>query len=380
MTTPVSDDRGAGAPAASPPANLDEYEAAARALLPRSVYDYYAGGAEDELTLRWNRAAYRRWLFRPRVLVDASRVDPSVELLGERLRLPVLLAPAAFQRLAHPDGELATARAAAAAGTTLVASTLSNVPVEAIAAAIPGRLWLQLYVFRDRALTEALVARAERAGCRAVSLTVTVPVQGNRERDARNAFRLPDALEMANFAGASQSRFPEASGSALGAFIEREFDPTLTWEAVGWLRSVTRLPIVLKGITTPEDARLAVEHGVDAVIVSNHGGRQLDGAEPTLLALPRVAEAVGGRIPVLVDGGIRRGTDVVKALCLGARAVLVARPYLYGLAVDGQQGVEHVLAILRAEVVRTMALLGRSTLAELGPDALTEVGDLPAAD
>lgn len=379
MTTPAPDDRRAGTPVAVP-ANLDEYEAAARALLPKSVYDYYAGGAEDELTLRWNRTAYRRYLFRPRVLVDASRVDPSVELLGERLRFPVLLAPTAFQRLAHPDGELATARAAAAAGTALIASTLSNVRVEEIAAEIPGRLWLQLYVFRDRALTEALVARAERAGCRAVSLTVTVPVQGNRERDTRNAFRLPDALEMANFIGFSQARFPEVSGSALGAFIKREFDPTLTWEAVDWLRSVTRLPIVLKGITTPQDARLAVEHGVDAVIVSNHGGRQLDGAEPTLFALPRVAEAVAGRVPVLVDGGIRRGTDVVKALCLGATAVLVGRPYLYGLAVGGQQGVEHVLAILRAEVERTMALLGRTTVAALAPDALTAVGDLPAAD
>ena len=379
MTTPAPDDRRAGTPVAVP-ANLDEYEAAARTLLPRSVYDYYAGGAEDELTLRWNRTAYRRYLFRPRVLVDASRVDPSVELLGDRLRFPVLLAPTAFQRLAHPDGELATARAAAAAGTSLIASTLSNVPVEEIAAGIPGRLWLQLYVFRDRALTEELVARAERAGCRAVSLTVTVPVQGNRERDTRNAFRLPDALEMANFIGFSQARFPEVSGSALAAFIKREFDPTLTWEAVDWLRSVTRLPIVLKGITTPEDARLAVEHGVDAMIVSNHGGRQLDGAEPTLFALPRVSEAVAGRVPVLVDGGIRRGTDVVKALCLGATAVLVGRPYLYGLAVGGQQGVEHVLAILRAEVERTMALLGRTTVAELAPDALTEVGDLPAAD
>ena len=203
---------------------------------------------------------------------------------------------------------------------------------------------------------------------------MTVPVQGNRERDLRNQFCLPLGIEMANFFGLRQARFPDGiTGSGLNAFISREFDPTLTWQSVEWLRSITTLPILLKGVVTPEDATLAVEHGAAGIIVSNHGGRQLDGAEPTLDALPRVAGAVGHRIPVLVDGGIRRGTDVVKALCLGARAVLVARPYLWGLAVGCQQGVEHVLALLRAEVERTLALLGRPTVQSLGPDVVTAV-------
>ena len=355
------------------PWNLDGYEEAARSALPLPVYDYYAGGAEDEVTLRANRAAFERFHLRPRVMVDVSRVDPSVELLGERLAFPVALSPAAFQRLAHPEGELATARAARAAGTLLITSTLSTCSVDEIAAAGGGLLWLQLYVFRDRGLTRELVERAERAGCRAICLTVTVPVQGNRERDLRNQFRLPTGIEMANFTGLRQARFPEGvSGSGLNAFITREFDPTLTWESVSWLRSITRLPVVLKGVVTPEDAVLGVEHGAAGIIVSNHGGRQLDGAEPTLLALPRVADAVADRVPVMVDGGIRRGTDVVKALCLGARAVLIARPYLWGLAVGGAQGVERVLALLRGEVERTLALLGRPSPRALGRDLLTE--------
>jgi 4-hydroxymandelate oxidase len=356
------------------PWSLDGYEDAARGTLPRAVYDYFAGGAEDEVTLRGNRAAYERYYLRPRVMVDVSNVDPSVELLGERLAFPVALAPAALQRLAHADGELATARAARAAGTLLIASTLSTYSVDDIAAAAPGPLWLQLYVFRDRGLTRELVERAEGAGCRAICLTATVPVQGNRERDLRNQFRLPPGIEMANFLGLRQARFPEGvTGSGLNAFIAREFDPTLTWESVAWLRSITKLPIMLKGVVTPEDAVLSVEHGAAGIIVSNHGGRQLDGAEPTLFALPRVADAVADRIPVLVDGGIRRGADVVKALCLGARAVLIARPYLWGLAVGGQKGVEQVLSLLRAEVERTLALLGRPTVASLGRDVVTAV-------
>ena len=357
------------AAAKRPPANLAEYEEAARSVLSRSVYDYFAGGAEDELTLRWNRASFGRFMLRPRVLVDVSRVDPSVIVLGERLAAPVLLAPTAFQRLAHADGELATARAARSAGTILVASTLSTFSVEEIAAEA-GALWLQLYVFRDRAITRALVERAEASGCKAICLTLTVPVQGNRERDARNDFALPVGVEMANFLGLRQAGFPEATGSRLNAFIGQEFDPSLSWDAVAWLRSITTLPIVLKGILTPEDGALAVEHGAAAAIVSNHGGRQLDGGEPTLLALPRVASAVAGRIPVLIDGGVRRGSDVVKAICLGATAVLIARPYLWGLAVGGQEGVADVLGMLRAEIERTMALLGRPTLDALDESAL----------
>jgi 4-hydroxymandelate oxidase len=301
--------------------------------------------------------------------MDVSRVDTSVTVLGDRLATPVLLAPTAFQRLANQDGELATARAARAAGTILIASTLSTCSVEDIAAEA-GVLWLQLYVFRDRGITRALVERAEAAGCKAICLTLTVPVQGNRERDARNGFALPVGMEMSNFVGLRQARFPDAAGSGLNAFIGQEFDPSLSWDSVAWLRSITKLPIVLKGIVTPEDGALAVEHGVDAVIVSNHGGRQLDGGEPTLLALPRVASAIEGRIPVLMDGGVRRGSDVVKAICLGATAVLIARPYLWGLAVAGQAGVEDVLRIIRTEMERTMALLGRSSLGALDESVL----------
>jgi 4-hydroxymandelate oxidase len=349
---------------------LSRYEEEAAKLLPRATCDYYAGGADDEATLAANRTAFSRYALRPRVLRDVSRVDSRVHLLGDDVPFPVLLAPTAFQGLAHPDGELATGRAAAALDSILVASTLSNHSVEEIAAT-GARLWFQLYVFRDRGITEALVRRAEAAGCRALVLTTSVPVQGNRERDARNRFRLPQGAEMANFRGLRQASFPDAGdGSHLMAFINAEFDATLTWEALDWLRSITSLPILLKGIMHAADARLAVEHGAAGVIVSNHGGRQLDTADATLHALPDVAAAVAGRVPVLVDGGVRRGTDVVKALLLGARAVLVGRPYLWGLAVEGQAGVEQVLRSLRDETRRTLALMGAATLAELEPDQI----------
>lgn len=353
------------------PLNLADYEALARERLPRMVYDYYAGGADDEVTLRLNRSAYESLLLRPRVLVDVSRIDTSLELLGHRLPFPVLLAPTAFQRLAHPDGELATARAARAAGTLfMMAGTLSTTSVEDTAQALGGPFWLQVYVFRDRALTEHLVERARAAGCSALCLTVTFPVAGNRERDARNGFALPPGLDMANFRGLAQARFPGTHGSGLAAFVAQQFDPSLTWEAVAWLREISGLPVLLKGVVTAEDARLAVEHGAAGIIVSNHGGRQLDTAEPTLRALPHVVEAVADRVPVLVDGGIRRGTDVLKALALGARATLIGRPYLWGLAAEGQAGVERVLALLRAELERVMALVGRPTLRQIDRSVL----------
>lgn len=361
---------------ATEPVNLEEYEPAARAVLPRPAFDYYAGAAEDEATLRGNRAAYGRFWLRPRVLVDVSKVDLSTEILGERLSMPVLLAPTAFQRLAHPEGELATARAARAAGTLLVCSTLSTCTVEDTCAAAPGPAWFQLYVYRDREITREMVQRAEAAGATALCLTVTMPVLGRRERDLRNGFRLPDGVQMANFAGLRHASFPDVHGSRLEGFVAAEFDRTLGWDAVEWLRSITRLPVLLKGVIAPEDAARAVEAGAAGLIVSNHGGRQLDGAEPTLLALPRVVDAAAGRVPVLMDGGIRRGTDVVKALALGARAVLIGRPYLWGLAVGGQAGVERVLAILRAETERALALLGRPTPAHLDRGVLREAAAL----
>lgn len=353
------------------PANVAGYEARAEQLLPRAVFDYYAGGAEDETTLRANRAAYGAYTLSPRVMVDVSRIDTTVSLFGDVAASPVLLAPTAFQRLAHDDGELASARAARAARTIMVASTLSTWPIEEIAAASAGApLWFQLYVFRDRSITEELVRRAEAAGCRAICVTASVPVQGNRERDAHNGFRLPDGIEMANFRGMRQATFPNAAGSGLLAFIQAEFDASLTWDAVTWLRSITSLPVLVKGVMTADDAHLAIDHGAAGIIVSNHGGRQLDGAQATLHALPAVAGAAAGRVPVLLDGGIRRGTDVVKALLLGARAVLIGRPYLYGLAVNGEAGVADVLRLLSDEVQRTMALLGAPSIARLEADRL----------
>jgi 4-hydroxymandelate oxidase len=350
---------------------LQAYEDRAAKLLPRSVYDYYAGGADDETTLAANRAAFGDFALRPRVLVDVSEVDARVHLFGDDVAFPVLLAPTAFQRLAHRDGELASGRAAAALHSIMIASTLATHSVEDIAAT-GARLWFQLYVFRDRGITTELVRRAEAAGCRALVLTTSVPVQGNRERDAHNQFRLPAGTEMANFRGMRQATFPPAAdgGSGLMAFISAEFDPTLTWDALDWLRSITSLPILLKGVMHPADARLAVEHGADGIIVSNHGGRQLDTAMATLHALPDVAAAVAGRVPVLVDGGVRRGTDVVKALLLGARAVLIGRPCLWGLAMDGQAGVEQVLRSLRDETRRTLALMGAPAISALEPDQI----------
>jgi 4-hydroxymandelate oxidase len=306
--------------------------------------------------------------------VDVREIDTSIEILGTRLRTPILLAPTAFQRLAHPEGEVASARAATSRGTLMVASTLSTCTVDAIGGACAAPFWFQVYVFRDRAITTALVQRAVAAGATAICLTVTVPVQGWRERDARNGFRLPAGLEMANFTGLDQANMPAVHTSGLDAFIKQQFDASLTWEAVDWLAATAGVPVIIKGVMTGEDAARAVDHGAAAVIVSNHGGRQLDTAQATVIALPDVVDGANDRIPVLLDGGIRRGTDVVKAIALGAKAVLIGRPYLWGLATDGQAGVEGVLDLLHEGLRRTMALVGRTSIAELdasviGPSA-----------
>ena len=361
MTSPAHDEL---------PHTPDGWEAAARARLPAQTYDYYAGGAGDERTLRANRDAWGDLFFRPRVLTDVGAVDTSVDLPGLRLPHPVVLAPTAFQRLAHPDGELATARAAAATGSLLIASSLSTTTIEEIGAAATGPLWLQLYVFRDRAISADLVARGVAAGCRAVCLTVSVPVQGNRERDAHNRFALPAGLEMANFRGHAQAHFPDGAASGLERFIGSQFDASLGWDTVEWLRATAGVPVWLKGILSGEDARLAVEHGAAGVIVSNHGGRQLEGAWPTARALAEVVEGAEGRIPVLVDGGVRRGGDVVRALALGATAVMIGRPYLWGLAVAGQTGVERVVEQLVADTRRTLALVGCASARALDPGVL----------
>ena len=340
--------------------NVDDFEEAARARLEPGAYGYFAGGAGDEQTLRENAAAFARWELRPRVLVDVGEVSTAATVLGTEVSMPVLVAPTAFQRLAHhPEGELATARAAAAAGTIMCLSTLASITPAELAAAVPGASqWFQLYWSPDRGFTRELVTSVAEAGFRALVLTVDFPVAGPRERDARAAFALPDNLPTPNLpARLERGDFHRE--------LERIVDATLTWRDLEWLREACPLPLVVKGILTAEDALLAAEHGAAGVIVSNHGGRQLDGVPATLDVLPEVVDAVGERVEVLLDGGIRRGVDVLKALALGARAVCSGRAVLWGLAVGGEQGVGQVLDLLRNELERGLKLLGSCSPAEV---------------
>jgi isopentenyl diphosphate isomerase/L-lactate dehydrogenase-like FMN-dependent dehydrogenase len=331
----------------SEPINVWEYERLAEQKLDANAHAYFAGGSGDEVTLRDNLAAFERRKLRPRVLVDVSSVTTATRVLGTDVSLPVLIAPLAFQRMAHPDGEGATARAAAAAGTIMcLSSAATRSPREVHEASeAKGARWFQVYVFSDRALTESLIAEAVEYGFGALVLTVDVPYLGRRERDLRIDFRLPEELE---------------------PYAERlkGFDASLSWKGLEWLAGYG-VPVVVKGLLTAEDARLACEHGAAAVVVSNHGGRQLDGVPASLDALPEVAEAVDGRAEVLLDGGVRRGVDVLKALALGARAVMIGRAMLWGLAVDGERGVSHVLELLRAEIDLGLALIGCSSPAEV---------------
>jgi 4-hydroxymandelate oxidase len=351
------------------PSSLLELEEMAREKLDRLAFDYFAGGAHDERTLRENVAAYARIPIHHRVLVDVSRRSAETTVLGGRVSMPVLIAPTAFHRLAHADGEVATVRAAGAQGTVMILSSLSNTPVEEVVREASGAVWFQLYVYRDRAATEAVVARADAAGCRALVLTVDAPLIGMRERDVRNRFALPPGLSVANMLPAGYGAIAARPGeSGLAAYIAEMLDPSITWKDIAWLRSLTKLPLVLKGIVRADDARRATDAGVDAIVVSNHGGRQLDTSPATIDVLPQVVDAVGGRCEVLVDGGVRRGTDVLKALALGARAVLLGRPVLWGLALDGRAGVEHVLGILRREIDLAMALAGCATVADVTRD------------
>jgi isopentenyl diphosphate isomerase/L-lactate dehydrogenase-like FMN-dependent dehydrogenase len=347
--------------------NVADFEEAARARLDPGAYAYFAGGAGDEHTLRANSAAYARWELRPRVLVDVSEVSTATTVLGTEVSMPLLVAPTAFQRLADPEGELATARAAAAAGTVMCVSTLSSVSPAELAAAAPGApQWFQLYWSRDRGFTGELVDAVVEAGFRALVLTVDLPVAGRRERDLREAFVLPDDLPVPNLPFAlRRADFHTA--------LHESVDPSLTWRDLEWLRSRCPLPLVIKGVLTAEDALLAAEHGAAGVVVSNHGGRQLDGAPASLDVLPEVAEAVGDRIEVLMDGGVRRGADVLKALALGARGVCAGRTVIWGLAADGEEGVARVLELLRAEIELGLMLLGAPT-----PESVTRGHVRPA--
>jgi isopentenyl diphosphate isomerase/L-lactate dehydrogenase-like FMN-dependent dehydrogenase len=333
--------------------NVFDYEKLAATKIDPPTWDFYQGGSEDEITLHANRQVFERIRLRPRVLVDVSRCDLSTSVLGIPISMPVIIAPTAGHGLAHPDAECATARAAQEAGTLMIVSTDSTRSIEDIAGVSAGPLWFQLYIHTyDEA--EALVKRAEVAGYKAIVLTVDLPRFSKRERNLRH-----------DFERLNRERYPEVfKGNAnhlVGSSAEKDLDyigDTLTWDVISWLRSITVLPIIVKGILTGEDAELALEHKVDGIIVSNHGGRQIDGAIASIDALPEVLQAVGGRCEVLVDGGIRRGTDILKALALGARAVLVGRPILWGLAAQGQDGVSGVLEILRNEFELALALSG----------------------
>jgi 4-hydroxymandelate oxidase len=349
--------------------DLDALESAARGALSPAAYDYYAGGADDELTLADNVAAWQRLRLRPRVLRDVSVVDTSTTVLGTPVRLPVLVAPTAYQRLADDEGEPANARGTAAAGSLLVVSTLATVRLEEVAAAAPqAPRWMQIYLHRDKAINAELVARAAAAGYRALMLTVDLPVAGHRRRDERNSFALPPDMTMANFG----TRHPDApaGGSALAAHVTRDLAGSVTATDVEWLVGQSTLPVLVKGVLRGDDAADCVQAGAAGVVVSNHGGRQLDGAIATADALPDVLDRVGGAVEVYVDGGVRRGTDVVKALAIGARAVLIGRPAIWGLATAGAAGVQAVLDGFHTEFERAMTLCGARTVAELTPDLL----------
>jgi 4-hydroxymandelate oxidase len=354
------------------PLNLHAYEAAASERLPRMVYDYYAGGANDEILLHESRTAWDAIRLRYRVLRDVSQRDLSVEISGHRLEWPVIVAPMAFQQLAAPEGEVATAHASAAMGSGMILSTLSNCTIESVRAASNGLLWFQLYIYRDRGVTAELVRRAERAGCTGLVLTVDTPLLGRRERDLLNGFHVPAEFAAPNLGVDMRGTLASQQGasSALATFIADYWDAGIAWKDLAWLQSITSLPIYVKGIVRGDDALLALAHGATGVIVSNHGGRQLDTALPTARALPEIADAMQGRGVLLVDGGIRRGTDVLKALAMGAQAVLLGRPVLWGLSVNGEAGVRHVMELLRHEVDLAFALAGVRTPAEATRDLI----------
>jgi 4-hydroxymandelate oxidase len=349
------------------PLNLDEFEAAARETLPALTYDFIAGGAEDEGSVAGNRAAFARRVLRNRALIDVATRDLRTRLLGLDLPHPILLAPTALHRVAHPGGEAATARGAAAAEALYTVSTATSTRLEEIAAAAPqGLRWFQVYHLGQREASEELIRLAVATGHRAIVLTVDVPLLGRRERDLRNVFTLPQGVGMAH---AYEPAWAPPGNDRSRAWASPIASANLTWDDLGWIRAAAGgVPLLLKGIVRGDDARQAVDLGVDGIWVSNHGGRQLDGAIATLDALVEVVGAVAGRCAIVLDGGIRRGTDVIKALALGADAIAIGRPQMYGLAAGGADGVQRVVELLRAELDLAMALVGAPSLAALQPD------------
>jgi L-lactate dehydrogenase (cytochrome) len=371
---------------------IEDLRRQARRRLPRAVFDFVDGGAEDESTLQANRSAFERVTFRPRVLVDVSRRDFTTSILGESLAAPIILGPTGLAGLIAPRGEILAARVAAHRRLGFTLSTHSMTSIEEVAEAVPGPKWFQLYVVRDREVTRSLIERARSAGYTALCLTADVPVIGQRERDIRNGFTIPPRVTPRNVIDTLQKipwvvgalrgprvtfkNFVDAPGSgrndaiSLGAYAQSLHDPSVSWKDLEWFRSAWQGPMLLKGVMSAEDARLAVDHGVEAIVVSNHGGRQLEGLPASLEVLPEIVDAVGGRAEIVFDGGIRRGGDIVKALALGANACMIGRAFLYGLGARGEEGVERALDILIAEMDRAMALLGRPTIADLDRTAV----------
>ncbi|KAG6545200.1 hypothetical protein Mapa_013312 [Marchantia paleacea] len=345
--------------------NVSEYEEVAKQKLPKMVYDYYASGAEDQWTLKENRHAFERIRFRPRILIDVTNVDTSTTILGHRVSMPIMVAPTAMQRMAHPEGELATARAVASHDTIMTLSSWATSSVEEVASTGPGVRFFQLYVYKDRNVVAQLVRRAEKAGFTAIALTVDTPILGRREADIKNRFSLPPHLTLKNFEGLDLGQMEKTQDSGLATYVAGQIDKSLSWKDVKWLQSITSMPILVKGVITAEDTKLAIQCGCAGIIVSNHGARQLDYVPATISALEEVVKAAQGKVPVFLDGGVRRGTDALKALALGASGVFVGRPVLWGLASEGETGVKKVLQMLREEFQLAMALAGATKVSDI---------------
>lgn len=344
------------------PVCVGDFEQYAKRVLPKAVYDYYRSGADNQQTLADNVAAFSRLRLYPRMLRDVSVMDLSTSVLGQKISMPICVGATAMQRMAHADGETATARACRSLGTGMMLSSWATSTIEEVAQAAPDGLhWMQLYIYKDREVTRSLVQRAERAGYKGIFVTVDTPLLGKRFDDVRNKFQLPPHLRMKNFntddlAFSSEKGYGENSG--LAVYVAQAIDPSVKWEDIKWLRGLTSLPIVAKGILRADDAREAVKHGVNGILVSNHGARQLDGVPATIDVLPEIVEAVGGKVEVFLDGGVRKGTDVLKALALGATAVFIGRPIIWGLAYQGEEGAKDVLQMLKEEFQLAMALSG----------------------
>lgn len=357
--------------------NVMEYQAIAKEKLPKMVYDYYASGAEDQWTLQENRNAFSKILFRPRILIDVSKIDITTTFLGFNISMPIMIAPTAMQKMAHPEGEYATARAASAADTIMTLSSWATSSVEEVASTGSGIRFFQLYVLKDRNVVAQLVRRAERAGFKAIALTVDTPRLGRREADIKNRFTMPPHLTLKNFEGLDLGKIDKTDDSGLASYVSSQMDQSLNWKDVEWLQTITHLPILVKGVLTAEDARLSVQAGAAGIIVSNHGARQLDYVPATIMALEEVVKAAQGRVPVFLDGGVRRGTDVFKALALGASGVFIGRPVLFALAAHGEPGVHKVLQMLRDEFELTMALSGCRSLKDITRDHIVTPWDAP---